>query len=151
MNFMFTDGHDTDTVDFEKVKVEDSVGLKYKFYNAILKVSSFWRGFSWSTKSDSRYISEENNRTSTPFHPQFLVVMWLLKILISQILIYSDVQMSRYFSKSCGPVLMMLLAPGVECHLDFYPKSFTYPNFVTIVMMIRHNYLCVCQSHVVFP
>ena len=34
----------TQTVKFEKVK--NSVGMKYKFYKAIMKVSSFWRGFS---------------------------------------------------------------------------------------------------------
>ena len=36
---MFTDRHDKDAVKFEKVKVQNSVGLKYKFYKAILKVS----------------------------------------------------------------------------------------------------------------
>ena len=51
---MLTDGHDTDTAKFEKVKVQNSVGLKYKFYKAMLKISSFWRDFSWSTKLDSR-------------------------------------------------------------------------------------------------
>ena len=99
-----------------------------------MKASSFWTGFSWSTKSDNRYISceveEENSRGSTPFHHQYLVT-WLWKILIYQILIYSDVQMSRYFSKSCDPVVMMLLAPGEECHLDSSPKSCTYPSLVT--------------------
>ena len=43
--FLFTNGHDTDTVKVQ-VKVQDSVGLIYKFYKAIMKVSSFWRGFS---------------------------------------------------------------------------------------------------------
>ena len=63
IDFWFTDGHGTDIVKFEKVKVQNSVRLKYKFYEAILKVSSLWRGFSWSTKLDSRYTSEaENNR-----------------------------------------------------------------------------------------
>ena len=100
-----------------------------------MKASSFWRGFSWTTKSDNRYIScgveEENSRGSTTFHHQYLVT-WIWKILISQILIYSDVQMSRYFSKSCDPVVIMLLAPGEECHLDSCPKSCTYPSLVTI-------------------
>ena len=47
----------TDTINFEKAKVQNSVRLKYKFYKAILKVSSFWRGFCWSTYLDSRFIS----------------------------------------------------------------------------------------------
>ena len=40
--------------------------------------------------------------------------------------------MSRYFSKPCDPIVMTLLAPGEECHLDFSPKSCTYPTLVTI-------------------
>ena len=43
--FLFTNRHDTDTVKVQ-VKVQNSVGLKHKFYKAIMKVSSFWRGFS---------------------------------------------------------------------------------------------------------
>ena len=43
--FLFTSGHDTDTVKVQ-VKVQNSVGLKHKFYKTIMKVSSFWRGFS---------------------------------------------------------------------------------------------------------
>ena len=58
MDFLFTDRRDKDTAKFEKAKVQNSVGLKYKFYKAMLKVSSFWRGFSRSTKLDSRYTSE---------------------------------------------------------------------------------------------
>ena len=53
------DSHDTDTANFDKVKVQNRVKLKYKFYKAMLKVSSFWRGFSWSTKLDKMYTSEE--------------------------------------------------------------------------------------------
>ena len=41
--FLFTNRHNTEKV---QVKVQNSVGLKYKFYKAIMKVSSFWRGFS---------------------------------------------------------------------------------------------------------
>ena len=40
--------------------------------------------------------------------------------------------MSRYFSKSYDPIVMTLLAPGEECHLDFSPKSCTYPTLATI-------------------
>ena len=118
----------TQTVKFEKVK--NGVGLKYKFYKAIMKVSSFWRGFSWSKKLDNRYTSKENRR-GTPFHHHYLVTC-LWQILKSQILIHSDVQMSRYFSKSHEPIVMKLLALGEECHLDFSPKSCNYPTLVTI-------------------
>ena len=40
--------------------------------------------------------------------------------------------MSSYFSKSNDPIVMKLLAPGEECHLDFSHKSRTYPTLVTI-------------------
>ena len=40
--------------------------------------------------------------------------------------------MSRYFSESRDPIVMTLLASGEECHLDFSPKSCTYPTLVTI-------------------
>ena len=40
--------------------------------------------------------------------------------------------MNRYFSKSCDPIVMTLLAPGEEFHLYFSPKSCTYPTLVTI-------------------
>ena len=122
---------DTDTVKFEKVKVQNSVGLKYKFYKAILKASSFWRGFSQSRKLDSRYTSEQENSRGTLSHHHYLV-MWLWQILISQILIHSYVQMSRYFWKSRDPIVMTLLAPGDECHLDLSPKSCTYPTLAII-------------------
>ena len=43
--FLFTNRHNTDTVKVQ-VKVQNSVGLKHKFYKKIMKISSFWRGFS---------------------------------------------------------------------------------------------------------
>ena len=43
--------------------------------------------------------------------------------------------MSRYFSKSCDPIVMTLLAPEEECHLYFSPKSCTYPIFMTIDLL----------------
>ena len=127
---MFTDRHDTDTVKIEKVKVHNSAGLKYKFYKAILKVSSFWRGLSQSRKLDSRYISDKENSRGTFSHHHYLVT-WIWQILISQILIHSYVQMTRYFSKSHDPMVMTLLAPGEKCHLDFSPKSCIYPTLAT--------------------
>ena len=72
IDFLFTDGHDTDTAKFEKVKVQNSVGLKYKFYKAMLKISSFWRDFSWSTKLDSRQTSEEQNSRGHSFPSSLL-------------------------------------------------------------------------------
>ena len=41
IDFLFTDGHDKNTAKFEKAKVQNSAGLKHKFYKAMLKVSSF--------------------------------------------------------------------------------------------------------------
>ena len=110
IGLLFTDGHDTDTAKFEKVKVQNSVELKYKFYKAMLKISSFWKGFSQSTKLDSRYTSEEERHSfwgipavqfcwlteGTPSHHNYFVT-WLWQKLMSQIVIHSDVKMSRYF------------------------------------------------------
>ena len=39
--------------------------------------------------------------------------------------------MSWYFSKVASPYYDGILAPGEECHLDFSPKSCTYPTLVT--------------------
>ena len=46
--------------------------------------------------------------------------------------IHSSVQIGRYFSNSHDSIMMALLAPGEECHLDFSPKSCTYPTLATI-------------------
>ena len=35
------------------------------------------------------------------------------------------------FQKLCDPIVITLLAPGEKCHLDFSPKSCTYPSLVT--------------------
>ena len=54
-------------------------------------------------------------------------------------LIYSYTPMCRWvgiFQKSRDPIVMTLLAPGEECHLDFSPKSCTYPTLVTIEVKI---------------
>ena len=40
----------------------------------------------------------------------------------------SDVQISRYFSKSHDPIVMTLQATGEECHLDF-SKELYLSNF----------------------
>ena len=66
----------------------------------------------------------------TPSHAHYFVT-WLWQILISEILIHSDVKMSWYFSKFASPYYDGILAPGEECHLDFSPKSCTYPTLVT--------------------
>ena len=67
---------------------------------------------------------------ATPSHDHYFVT-WLSQILISEILIHPDVKMSWYFSKVASPYYDGILAPGEECHLDFSPKSCTYPTLVT--------------------
>ena len=94
-------------------------------------VSSSWRDIYQSRKLDSRYNSKEENSRGTLSHHHYLV-RWIWQMLISQILIHSYVQMSRYFSKSHDPTVMNLLAPGEECHLDLSPKGCTYPTLATI-------------------
>ena len=95
-----------------------------------MKVSSFWRGFSWSRKLDSRYTSEEETAGAlfpiiTTLSRDFEKYLYLKSI-------YSSVQIGRYFSNSHDSIMMALLAPGEECHLDFCPKSCTYPTLATI-------------------
>ena len=75
----------------------------------------------------SRYISDCRGT----FSRHHYLVTWIWQILISQILIHSYVQMTRYFSKSHDPMVMTLLAPGEKCHLDFSPKSCIYPTLAT--------------------
>ena len=95
----------------------------------MLKISSFWRGFSQSTKLDNRYASEEKNSRGHSFPSSLLCHVTSA---ICQILIHSDVQMSSIFEKLCDPIVMTLLVPGEECHLDFSPKSCAYPTLMTI-------------------
>ena len=116
---MFTDVHDTDTAKFGNVKVQNSVRLKYKLYNAMLKVSSFWRGLSWSTKLDSWYTSEERNRGHS----------FPLSLLCHVAL--TNTYISNTHTLRCDSIVITLLRPGEECHLDFSPKSCTYPTLVT--------------------
>ena len=102
IDFLFTDGHDTDTAKFGKVKVQNSVGLKYKFYKQC------WR----YPHSGQVSVGQQNwtiaiplkKRTAggTPSYHHYFVT-WLWQILISQILIHWDVQMSMYFSKLAWP------------------------------------------------
>ena len=40
--------------------------------------------------------------------------------------------MAGIFQKSHDPIMMILLAPAEDCHLDFPPKSCSYPTLVTI-------------------
>ena len=130
IDFLFTDGHDTDTAKFGKVKVQNSVGLKYKFYKQC------WR----YPHSGQVSVGQQNwtiaiplkKRTAggTPSYHHYFVT-WLWQILISQILIHSEVQISWYFSKVSWPYYDGILAPGEECHLDFSSKSCTYPSLVT--------------------
>ena len=94
----------------------------------MLKISSFWRGFGQSTKLDNRYASEEKNSRGHSFPSSLLCHVTSA---ICQILIHSDVQISSIFEKLCDPIVMTLLVPGEECHLDFSPKSCAYPTLVT--------------------
>ena len=64
-------------------KVQNSVRLKYKFCKAMLKVRSFWRGFSWLTKLDSRYNSEEENSWGHFFPSSLLCHVTLTNTYIS--------------------------------------------------------------------
>ena len=94
IDFLFIDGHNTDTVKLEKVKVQNSVESKYKFYK-----KQCWRYLRLGEAS----VGQQNwtagiplkRRTagSTPSH-HFYFVMWLWQIPVSQILIHSDVQTS---------------------------------------------------------
>ena len=59
------------------------------------------------------YLWRGQQEGGTPSHHHYLVT-WLWQILISQILMHSDVQMNRYFSEPCDPTVMTLLAPGKE-------------------------------------
>ena len=89
----------------------------------MLKVSSFWRGFSWSTKLDKTYTSEE---------PSSLLCHVTLA---NTYLKYSYTQMCRWvgiFQKSYDPIVMTLLVTGEECYLDFSSWSCTYPTLVSI-------------------
>ena len=59
------------------------------------------------------YLWRGEHEGGTPSHHHYLVT-WLWQILISQILMHSDVQMNRYFSEPCDSTVMTLLAPGKE-------------------------------------
>ena len=83
IDFLFTDGHDTHTAKFEKVKIQNSVRLKCKFYKAMMKVSSFWRGFSRSTELNSRYTSEEQSSKGNFFPLSLLCHLTLTNTYIS--------------------------------------------------------------------
>ena len=97
----------------------------------MLKVSLFRRGFSQQNWTAGIPLKRRTAGGTPSCHHYF--VMWLWEILISQILIYSDVQMSiGIFQKLHDSIAITLLATGDECHLDFSPKSCAYPTFVTI-------------------
>ena len=77
----------------EKTKVQNSVRWKYKFYKAILEVSSFWRGFIWSTKLDSRYTSEEESMREALLS---IITTWSHDFDKHVYLKYSHTQMCRW-------------------------------------------------------
>ena len=90
----------------------------------MLKVSSFWRGFSRSAKLDSRYTSEEENSMGTLLPIVTTLLCDFDKYLHLK---HSYTQMCRrvgIFQKSHNPIVMTLLAPGKVCH-----KSCVNPTF----------------------
>ena len=119
----------TDTAKFEKVKVQNSVGLKCKLYKAMLKVPSFWRGF----RLDGRYTSEEENSRGHSFPSSLLCHMTLTNTDTSNTHTLRCANEQVFFkSRVTSFIAMILLAPGEECHLDFSSKSCTNPTLVTI-------------------
>ena len=97
----------------------------------MLKVSSFWRGFSRSTKLDNTYTSEELNNKGHSFPSSLLCHVALANTYLK----YSYTQMCRWvgiFQKSYDPIVMTLLVTGEECYLDFSSWSCTYPTLVSI-------------------
>ena len=65
---------------FEKVKVQNSVGLKYKFYMTILKVSSFCRG---NKIGQQVYLWRKEQQGGTRSHHHYFVTWLFWQILIS--------------------------------------------------------------------
>ena len=112
--------------------MQNSVGLKYKFY-----------------KSNVEGIFVQERLQSVNKIGQ-QVYLWrgeqqgaLLPVIITlscdfekySCLKYSYTQMCRWvgiFQKLHDSIAITLLATGDECHLDFSPKSCAYPTFVTI-------------------
>ena len=76
-----------------------------------------------------RYLHSGEASVGPSHHHYF--VMWLWQILISQILIHSDVQISRYFSKVTWPHCDDITSSWRGVLLDFSPLSCTYPTLVT--------------------
>ena len=97
----------------------------------MLKVSSFWRSFSWSKKSDSRYTSEEKNNRGYSFPSSLLFLMTLRNTYISNTHTIRCVDEKVFFKSRATPLWWHYLAPREECHLDFSPKSCAYPTLVT--------------------
>ena len=98
----------------------------------MLNVSSFWRSFSWSKKSDSRYTSEEKNNRGYSFPSSLLFLMTLRNTYISNTHTIRCVDEKVFFKSRATPLWWHYLAPGEECHLDFSPKSCAYPTLVTL-------------------
>ena len=59
IDFLFTDGHATDTVKPENVKVQNSVGLKYKFYKSDLEGIFILERLQLVQKFESKYTTEK--------------------------------------------------------------------------------------------
>ena len=89
--------------------------LKRQRYRTALDWNiSFIKQCWWCLHSREASVGQQNwttdiplkKRTAggfTPSHHHYFVTWWLWQILISQILMHSDVQMSRYFSRVVWP------------------------------------------------
>ena len=102
--------------------------MKYKFYKSnvegifiLEKLQSEWRVYLWRGKWQVTLLP-----IITTLSRDFDKCLHLK---------CSYTQMCRWvgiFQKLCDPIVMTLLAPGEECHLDFSPESCAYPTLVTI-------------------
>ena len=55
---------------------------------------------------------------------------------------YSCNQINRWvgiFQKLSDSIVIRLMAPGEECHLDFSPKTCAYPTLVKIISILLHK------------
>ena len=96
-DFLFTDGYDTI---FEKLKLQNCARLKYKFFKALLKVSSFCERLHLVNKIGQQvYLWRREQQEGTPSHSHYflksftfptLVTIDPLKVKIISILLYKN-------------------------------------------------------------
>ena len=90
----------------EKAKVQNSVRWKYKFYKFHSGEASFGQQ-NWTAGIPLRRTAGGRHSFPSSLLGQVTLTNTYISILIS-----SNVQMDRYFSKSLDPIVMTLLAPG---------------------------------------